>query len=57
MDGSKKIVKNYYFQIDNSSFRLSESEFVDLFDNSLKPMAESFRQFNTIKSIVLPISN
>lgn len=56
-DGTKKPIKSYYFQIDNSTFRLSENEFTDLCDNSLELLKESFRQFHDAKAIVLPVSN
>ena len=53
-NGKRMINKSYYFQIDESTFKLSEDEFNELCDKSFKPLKESFDEFNRSRFIVVP---
>lgn len=52
--GRRFIDKTYYFQIDDASFKLSESEYKDLCNDSLYPLKESFEMFNKNRTIQIP---
>jgi len=50
------VVKEYYFQIDESTFKLSEDEFKELCANSFDVLKISFDEFNKNRSIQVPVN-